>query len=233
MAKVIFSIASVERRKKLLFHILFYLSEQTVKCDELHLYLSYRKKDKSLENYVKKLFKKSFIHYGKFADAYKFKALDSVPDDSFLISYDDDIIYPMDYSKKIIEGIEKYKRKKICAYHGMHFDFPVVDYCRQRVIYQYFDSVKKDIEVHSIGTGIAGFYVKTLRDTGYKFSKIPKNNCLDESLGKFLRGRDIPMVVLKHKKHWLKIFPDSQDDKSLWVKAAKNKYKEKLKFLDK
>ena len=233
MPRVIFSIASVERRKKLLLHILFYLSEQTVKCDELHLYLSYKKKDKNLEKFAKSNFKKVIIRYGKFVDAYKFKALDSIPDDSYLISFDDDIIYPINYAETIIAGIEKYKRKAICAFHGMIFDFPVVDYCKQRVIYQYFDLVKKDTPVHSVGTGIAGFYVKTLRDTGYKFSKIPKNNCLDESLGKFLRQGNVPMVVLKHKKHWLKIFPDSQDDKSLWVIAAKDRYKEKLKFLDK
>ncbi len=233
MPKVIFSIASVERRKKLLFHVLFYLSEQSVKCDELHLHLSHKKRDKNLEKYAKSNFKKVFISYGKFVDAYKFKALDSIPDNSYLLTFDDDIIYPSGYAKELIDGINKYKRKHICAFHGMIFDFPVFDYCKQRVIYQYFDSVKKDINVHSVGTGIAGFYVKTLRDTGYKFNKIPKNNCLDESLGKFLRGRNVPMTVLKHKKHWLKIFPDSQDDKSLWVMAAKNRYKEKLKFLDK
>lgn len=233
MPKVIFSIASVERRKKLLFHVLFYLSEQTVKCDELHLHLSYKKRDKNLEKYAKDNFKKVFISYGKFVDAYKFKALESISPDSYLITFDDDIIFPSDYADQIIKGIEKYKRKKICSFHGMIFDFPVVDYCKQRVIFQYFDTVKKDTEVHSVGTGIAGFYVKTLLDTGYKFKKIPKNNCLDESLGKFLRQRNVGMIVLKHKKNWLKIFPDSQDEKSLWVVAAKNKYKKKLKFLDK
>jgi len=195
--------------------------------------MSYIGRDLIIEKYVEKYFKSSNIIYGRFTAEKKMFAFDETKEDAYFLTFDDDIIYPSNYSERIINGIERYKRQAAVGFHGIRFtSFPVTDYKEQKVMFQYFTDVLKDEATHTIGTALAGFYVGTLREKGFYFNSLNGSvNTLDGSFGKFCRDNRIKMVVLAHKANEIKIFPGTQDNASLWRVSKRTGNKNKLAYL--
>lgn len=235
MPKVIFNIATVERRKIMFLEVLKMLARQTVKCDIINVSLGYINMDAEIRDFLKKNFKSHQIKWKgiELACEYKLFAIDSAPCDSFNLTFDDDIIYPDDYAEIAIKGIETYDRKAIVGFHGIKFDkFPVTEYKAQKQMFQYFKEVIEDTEVSVIGTGCLAFYMGTLLDKRFLFEKVnTKSNCLDGSFGRWARDNKIRMIVLRHEAEWMKIYPDSQTADALWRRSWKERYKTKLSFL--
>jgi hypothetical protein len=128
-------------------------------------------------------------------DAFKFLALNN--SEGYYFSCDDDIIYPADYSRFIIEHIEKYKRKSIISLHGRSFSkFPVPSYYRSSVNRVYcLRELIKDTEVQFGGTGVMAFHTDLM--------KIPIDyfvypNMADVFIGKYAKENNIKTVCVKH-----------------------------------
>jgi hypothetical protein len=235
MSKVIFNIATVERRRDMFLEVLKMLSRQTVPCDVINVSLGYVNMDADILAFLKKNFKSYRIKWkgSELPCEYKLFAIDSAPCDSYNLTFDDDIIYPDNYAEAAIAGIERHERKAIVGFHGIKFDkFPVTEYKAQKKMFQYFKEVAEDTEVNVIGTGCMGFYMGTLLDKRFMFDQVnTKSNCLDGSFGRWARDNKIRMIVLKHESEWMQIYPDSQNEDALWRRSWKERYKTKLSFL--
>jgi len=235
MPKVIFNIATIQSRKKLFIEVLKRLSQQFVPCDHINVALSYDAPDREVEENILQRFKSGTFIYGKFPAAKKMFAIDSTDPDTIFLTFDDDIAYPRDYSQDIIKHINK-NRDAVIGYHGMAFNFfPVVDYYKQRAIYQYFETIREPVSVHIIGTGICGFYTATLKEKGFTYSwfdQYPQHGNYNDSIfSLFLRLHKIPMVVVPHYGGWTYSYPGSQDETALWKQAKKDFNKTDLIFL--
>lgn len=205
--------------------VLSALANQTVKCDQINVAMSYPEMDMEIFNYLKTNFKSFHIlcRPKMMADV-KMYAFDSSPDDGIFMTFDDDIVYPGNYAERLKKEIEKAERKSVIGFHGIWFNrFPVTNYFFQRKLYQYFNIVTVDQHVHVIGTGCCGFYVGTLRKAGFSFSYFEKfkehGNFNDMTFAQFLREKRIPMIVVTHQAQWMKIYPESQDEHALWKQA--------------
>lgn len=219
--------------------VLSALANQTVKCDHINVAMSYPEMDMEVFNFLKTNFKSFHIlcRPKMMADV-KMYAFDVCDDDSIFMTFDDDIVYPSDYTDRMIKEIEKSERKSVIGFHGIWFNrFPVTNYFAQRKLYQYFSTVNEDRNVHVIGTGCCGFHVGTLRKAGFSFSFFDKfkehGNFNDMSFAQFLREKQIRMTVVAHPSGWMKIYPDSQDEHALWKQAKQQGKVVELLYLQK
>jgi len=122
----------------------------------------------------------------------------------YYLTIDDDISYPADYAYNIIQGIEKYKRKAVVGYHGAILalkddGYIAGEYKTARHIFPYEAELTEDLEIHKIGTGLAGWHTSLLPD----IPDIYGTRGLDAVLSTYLCKRDIPIYVLKHAERWI------------------------------
>jgi len=224
MSEIIFNIATVQRRRESFLKVLAALASQTIKCDKINIAMSYDAPDKEIESFVNANFKANEIIYGKFSAMYKMFSLDKCPDDSYFFTFDDDIGYPDKYTSSLLSGINKYSEAMV-GFHGMKFrTFPIYDIKKQRVMFQYFNSVGCDMIVDVLGSGVAGFYVGSLRKKGFTFDLFLKNeeygNYNDIIASNFCRKNKIPMYVLAHNSKSINILPQGQEPEALYKIAA-------------
>lgn len=241
MSKIVFNIATLERRKASFIKVLCCLANQTVKCDIINIAASYSKPDEEVLDILKMKFSAHTIRWGGFTAIEKMYALEYCSADTYFFSMDDDIEYPVDYIETLIKGIDARERKCVVGFHGKSFKtFPVKNYYddTNRSVYQYYKPVIEDKPVHIIGTGVCGFYTQTLFDKGLTHNEVFKEglkrgfgNYNDVIFSKYLRDNGIPMVVLKHERNWIKIIPGTQDAGALWVQKKAKGRKIELSFL--
>lgn len=231
--KVIFNIATVERRKKHFLNVLNSLANQSVQADKINVACSYGY-DPEIRSFIDNNFVDDKIIMGNFTCEKKFFGFDSSDSNSYFLTFDDDIVYPLDYVKKLIEGIEKYKRQAIVGFHGSTFKrFPVVNFQKDRVLHQYFTNVGVDVKCNILGSGVMGFYVGTIKDAGFEFSMLGEGgNITDDVFSHFARSKEIDMIVLKHAAGWIKVMPDTQDDESTWKKDMIAGFERHLKLIN-
>jgi hypothetical protein len=221
-----FNIATVERRQDSFRRVMGCLANQTLGCDRINIAFSYAPPD-DLLNYIRDNFSVATIVLGTFPASYKMFAFDTAPDDSYFLTFDDDIMYPSAYCSDLVYEIQARKDTEVVGYHGMRFNVMPVTNFYDRTIFQYFDLVPDTVRVHVIGTGCSGFYVKTLRDAGFNFNyfqQFPNHgNFNDMTFALFLREQQIRMTVLAHQKGWLSFYPGTQDGNALWKQSDRHK----------
>jgi len=142
-----------------------------------------------------------FITDNEKGDAYKFINLEN--SDGYYFTIDDDIIYPSDYSKYMIEKVEEYNRKSIITLHGRSFNnFPIKSYygSASRKIHCLYD-LHEDESVQFGGTGVMCVHTDLL-NIGIDYFRFP--NMADIWIGKFAIENDIKIICAMHKEGFLK-----------------------------
>ena len=234
MPKIIFNIATVERRRDMFFDVLRNLSKQTIKCDRINVAMSYSDMDNEIFYFLKNNFDDFHIKIRpNMACEQKLFAIDKTDADSYFLTFDDDIIYPENYCERMLHGIQQYNHRNIVGFHGITFkSYPITDYKKQKNVHCYYQNIPSDIDAKVIGTGAMGLHLSILKNAGFSFDNIKQDaNCIDATLARFCRDKGIRMIVLKHEAQWMKIYPDSQDYDALWRKSQRMKYKNKIVFL--
>jgi len=133
-------------------------------------------------------------------DAYKFTNLNI--SDGYFLTIDDDLIYPENYTKYVIDKIEEYNRKSIITFHGRSFnEFPINSYYNVKTNVSHFKSrLNEDIKVQFGGTGVMGFHTDLLK-LDLNYFKYP--NMADIWIGKYAKERSIDIVCSKRKKNFI------------------------------
>lgn len=135
----------------------------------------------------------------KHSDASKFYWADKLS--GFILTADDDIVYPSDYAKKIIEGIEKYARKSIVSFHGRTLKFPMDSYYRDYSAYFGFNNkLAEDVFVHIAGTGCMGWHSSSI---SVSMNDFPSPNMADIHISILAQKNKVPVAVLAHEENWI------------------------------
>jgi hypothetical protein len=134
-------------------------------------------------------------------DAYKFYFLNNT-EDAYYITLDDDIIYPKNFIKKIIQKCDFYERKKVITYHGRNFEkFPIESYYKSKSKrYHFLQEVSKDTKVQFGGTGLMCFH-SNLFKIPFEYFIFP--NMADVWIGKYCMENNIDIICVEHKKNEL------------------------------
>jgi FkbM family methyltransferase len=138
--------------------------------------------------------------------AAKFYWLDMIQ--GFHLICDDDILYPPDYSVRMVEAIERTGRRGIVGVHGVLFK-PIIEDARtsRLKLFKFADGLPVDTPVHFLGTGTVGLHADVLeRMDVSRFQAYPIAN--DEILAVSAKNARVPMVCIGRPDHWLTPHPE-------------------------
>lgn len=142
-----------------------------------------------------------------------------VPDKGYVLSIDDDILYPEDYVSTMIAKIEQYERKAVVTVHGSYFTVPYISYGKSKRSFRFMMGLNKDVRVPMIGTGTLAFHIDTI--PAFLFVEAVKNllpNRSDIWFSRFCLENNIPMMCIERMKYWLK--PLRTDGDTIWNKMC-------------
>lgn len=171
--------------------------------------------------------------YGNIAAGGKFMPLidkelsKDIDDDSIYFTFDDDILYPVDYVHSMYKKLKKYHFTSVCGLHGsiLHENFE--QYKRDRKILHFLKKLEKDTFVDILGTGTTCFKVKLIRNKMSKDYLTPR--MIDIGFSKVAKNYRIPFIAVSREAQWLKDV--SGETPSLFdeLKADDSQHTSKLK----
>jgi hypothetical protein len=133
----------------------------------------------------------------------RFFNYNDIPNDSYYFTIDDDIDYPQDYTKVMLEFMELYENKAVCCVHGsniekeMEFDF----YKRRRKVFHFKEGLEENTEVMIPGVGTSCFYKGYVK---LNISDYETKNMSDVYTACFLARQEIKRISIKRPIEWLK-----------------------------
>lgn len=196
--KVTASIASMPSRK---FSLQETVDSLLPQVNEIHVYLNdYDHVPEYLHDKKIKVFL-SQDESGDIGDVGKFYTCESIK--GYHFTSDDDLIYPPDYVKTMIDAIEKHDRKFIIGLHGRKFDnLPVKSYYRGHTeAFCVLKNVIGDHIINVIGTGAMAFHTDTLN---LELTAFQNSNMADVWFSKFANDKNVPLMCIGHRKGWIK-----------------------------
>lgn len=126
----------------------------------------------------------------------------------YVLTCDDDILYPADYVATMIAGIERYQRRAIVSFHGSTFIEPFTSFVRSRKSFRFGAHVAVDVPVHCLGTGVLGYHASTF-PVRRSYFELP--NMADTWLARELQRAKVPCYVLKHDAGWIMDLGSAED----------------------
>jgi hypothetical protein len=147
-------------------------------------------------------------------DANKFLRVGEVQ--GYYFSCDDDIDYPADYVKKMIEKHQQYQGIITC--HGRVVTRKVRDFYRDTTQHHFALRQHGDIKVHICGTGVSLFHTD---EVAIRYEDFLKPNMADIWLGKFAQENGIRITCIERQRRWLKDIR-VQEDVSIYQGARRD-----------
>ena len=186
--------------------------------DQLFVALTGHKEVPSfLENNRKIIF---IVMDNKLGDGAKF--YDSDTREGYILTCDDDLVYPQGYARYMVEGIKKHGG--IVTMLGKQYDTrPIASYGGGYTrIFNCLNSVRMDAEVDVGGTGVMGWHSDTIKIDPFSF---PRKNMADIWVAKLAYEQGVPITVLAHPKGY---FAHKTYPWRIWVKDRDNKYQTEI-----
>lgn len=207
---ITYNIASYERPTGLIKTIESIFDQ----CDRINVALnSY--KSIPVELYDKKI--AIFVTNNDKGDAYKFIQLSN--SDGYFFTVDDDIVYPRNYTKYMIDAVEKYNRKAIITLHGRKYTrYPITSmFETESKLYHFNENVIEDAVVDIGGTGVMCFHTDLMKLPLDHF-EIP--NMADIWVAKWAKENRIKIICASHSQGYVKAQPF--DEQSIYITAKSN-----------
>jgi glycosyltransferase involved in cell wall biosynthesis len=137
--------------------------------------------------------------HGDRGDAGKMFWADEAP--GYYLSCDDDILYPPDYTSRLVAALQERGNRAIVGVHGVLLPPRVVSYRAGRRVFRFMEPLDVDTPVHLLGTGAAGWHAPTVRVTRDLFL-VP--NMADVWLAAMGQQQRIPFFCLRREAGWLR-----------------------------
>lgn len=127
----------------------------------------------------------------------------------YYIAFDDDILFPRTYVRDMIRAVDKYDG--IVSLHGRTYPRPMEDYKKWSANYRCLGTVRHDVMVDLVGTGVCAFntsrFKVSLQDFIYK-------NMADVIVSVLAHQQNVPLWVLRHKMGYIKYL--NPPGKTIW-----------------
>lgn len=137
--------------------------------------------------------------YGDLGDIGKFYQIEKVS--GYLLTIDDDLIYPSNYVDCMINKIDAYQRKALICVHGNILPrHKLSSYYKDKKGLHFERALIKDTLVDVPGTGTLGFHTEALKISQKIFLSI---NMSDIWLAVYAKRNNIPIISIERSKHWI------------------------------
>jgi len=132
-----------------------------------------------------------FIHYNKH------------PHNVYYFTIDDDILYPKDYSEKLISSMKKFDNKIICCVHGsdLNLNLNCDLYKKRKNPIHFTFELEKTRKVMIPGVGTSCFYVPNFK---VNIADFKNKNMSDPYVSVFAKKQKVDIYSIPRKKMWLK-----------------------------
>jgi len=118
----------------------------------------------------------------------------------YWLTVDDDLIYPPDYTYKMVQAVEKYHRQAVIGVHGVLFvKHPDPMQPQTRILFSHATYLAHDLPVHMLGTGILAYHSSTVM-LDWRTMEPGK---IDEQTAIVAQERRIPMLCIAHPDDWV------------------------------
>lgn len=203
---IIMSMATHPQRKVCLQHTVNSVINQ---CDKLNIYLN---NYTDIPEFLKH--KKIMCYLGSdLGDVGKFYNITN--EDGYFFTIDDDLIYPRDYTQRMIQRIVYHKHKAIIGVHGSTFNpLKMNSYYKDRSLSHYRASLAQERTVHLIGTGTSAFHTSTIK---VRIEDFPKPNMADIWFALLAQKQNIPMILITRPLLWIKDAPEATNTSSIYT----------------
>jgi hypothetical protein len=143
----------------------------------------------------------------------RFFNYDDCDDDTYYFTIDDDIVYPIDYSDKLIENMINFNNKVVCCVHGCNIDLSLNKNFLNlnRKVFHFKNALETNRKIMIPGVGTCCFYTGTVKINILNFEI---SNMSDIYICSFLYKQKIPVISIKRNNMWLK--PLNTNDKTIW-----------------
>lgn len=137
--------------------------------------------------------------YGDRGDIGKFFQIEHAS--GYVLTIDDDLIYPDDYVQKITHKIDLYNRKSfICVHANRLPEYKLSSYYQDKVGIHFEKALENDTRVDIPGTGTLGFHTDLIKLTTDIFIK---PNMSDLWLAIHARNNGISIICIERVDNWL------------------------------
>jgi glycosyltransferase involved in cell wall biosynthesis len=128
-----------------------------------------------------------------------------LPDDnySYVFTFDDDLIYPQDYTARMIHQIEVLKRSSVIGLHAVTFPEKERFTSHKQRKMSHFLHAKKGHFADLLGTGTTAWHSSTLKPTLDDFGTM---GVCDLWFAALAARRNVPMFSMPRKADWLKLY---------------------------
>lgn len=146
------------------------------------------------------------------------------------LTADDDIVYPPDYVKMMLQSINEFVPPTVVGVHGIRLreeDLVPASgkrgkgYYGSREVLMATEEVSNFSVVHILGTGTMLYRVADVGHIAID-EVFPRPNMADVWFGILGQKRSLPFIVVPHKKGWIKEVPGTFDD-SIYRRATRRK----------
>ena len=135
-----------------------------------------------------------------------------------MIVFDDDIIYPPDYARRLSMCLARAQGQAVVGVHGRIFMPPHESYVSNAYSFHFKRAVTKNLHVHEVGIGTCAF-VSSLFDMDV--ARWPSTEMDDIIFSIEAQKRSIPRIVIARGENWLQAQAEGQPD-SLWRKTQRD-----------
>jgi len=207
-------IASIPVRIKQLEETIFKLLNQV---DRFDVYLNnYPAIPEFLQHPKVRIFTSQ--EYGDRGDTGKFFQIEDVS--GYVLTIDDDLIYPENYIQTMINKIDFYKRNVFICVHGNILPkHKLSSYYRDKIGVHFEVSLQKDQQVDIPGTGTLGFHTDRIKFSSDIFIM---SNMTDIWLGLYAKKNNIPIICLERQHKWLSQARGEEFQHSIYKSSINN-----------
>lgn len=133
---------------------------------------------------------------------------------SIILTFDDDILYPPDYAHTLYQKLSEIDFKGIVGVHGAVLNEKFKNFRTDRKVFHFKKSLQDDTLVDVLGTGTVAFNAALLWG---RFRPEDVNpGLIDISLAVVCRRNFIPMHCISRHANWLQDLTPAEDQSSLW-----------------
>ena len=133
---------------------------------------------------------------GKFAGVIQEK-------DAIYFTCDDDITYPRDYVRHMIQELATQRGKAAIGVHGCLLNQPLTHYYdpATRHVLHFESFLIRSRQVHLLGTGTVAFHTAYVSPT---LDDFPAPNMADIWFARWLQARNLPSIAVSRPRRWLR-----------------------------
>ena len=133
-------------------------------------------------------------------------------------SIDDDILYPKDYTSKLLDAISYYGGNAAVGVHGSLVDSRANAFLSRRTI-AFMKALENDMPCSYVGTGTLAIRRSIMPHS--PISIFPQKGASDLFLARYLKFHQIPVICVRRPEGWLRDLPNLSGH-TLWKQGQKN-----------